>query len=235
MQDENFTAAVTLVKPRGRPRRLRMNEESEAAQTTRDAIFTAAIQQFAAFGFDGAHVRKMLIAADANMALAHYYFGSKASLYDAVLSHFITPVLADRRARLAAWRLGAGAPAERLVDLFTAYVEPHFIIAAASGGRDYARLMQRALGSNDGPQFAMHDEIYAVRAEFVAELNALLPEIDAATSTFAFNALVSIMLSESQAIAAAEGRTATLAAQQSHRAASLVAAGLVALARTTIN
>ncbi|HSU15924.1 TetR/AcrR family transcriptional regulator [Longimicrobium sp.] len=69
--------------------------ETEAA--TRDLILDAAEELFARQGFDSTTIKQIGARADANPALIYYYFGSKDTLYRAVLS------------RLFEWLLGAAA------------------------------------------------------------------------------------------------------------------------------
>ena len=69
--------------------------ETEAA--TRDLILDAAEELFARQGFDSTTIKQIGARADANPALIYYYFGSKDTLYRAVLS------------RLFEWLIGAAA------------------------------------------------------------------------------------------------------------------------------
>lgn len=69
--------------------------ESEAA--TRDLILDAAEELFARQGFDSTTIKQIGAAAKANPALIYYYFGSKDTLYRAVLR------------RLFEWLIGAAA------------------------------------------------------------------------------------------------------------------------------
>jgi AcrR family transcriptional regulator len=60
----------------------------------RDRILTAATQLFAEFGFKGTNTRAIAKAADVKQVMVHYYYGSKGQLYDAVLKHEGTNMLA---------------------------------------------------------------------------------------------------------------------------------------------
>jgi AcrR family transcriptional regulator len=55
---------------------------------TKERILTAAKQEFAQFGFDGARMGSIAKRADANQALLHYYFDSKEKLYDEIIQHY---------------------------------------------------------------------------------------------------------------------------------------------------
>ena len=205
------------------------NKSSNAnSKATRDAIFAAAIRHFANFGYEGAHVRKMLKDAGANMALAHYYFGSKESLYEAVIKEFITPVLSDRRKNLEQWRGQDGSGPQRAKDLFVAYLEPHFVNTAGPSGPDYAKLMQRAIATNEKIQLALFDDVYRLRDDYLAELRGLFPKLDAKTAHFIMDALVSIMLSTSHSRFAGSEAPANDSRELAERVAKLLSGGLKA-------
>ncbi|MFB4313680.1 TetR/AcrR family transcriptional regulator [Actinomadura sp. 21ATH] len=54
-------------------------------EATEGRLLEAARELFGEHGFDGVTVREIAAAADANVALVHRYFGSKAALFGAVL------------------------------------------------------------------------------------------------------------------------------------------------------
>jgi AcrR family transcriptional regulator len=78
-----------------------------AEAQTRARLLAAAGELFGARGFRGTTIRAVATRARANVAAAHYHFGSKEALYLAVLR----AQFADIRARLAA-RGAAPSPAE---------------------------------------------------------------------------------------------------------------------------
>ncbi|MDB5479927.1 MAG: TetR family transcriptional regulator [Caulobacteraceae bacterium] len=214
--------------PTQAPAGRRAGRERPAAVDTKGIILDVAIRHFAAFGYEGAHVRKMLGEAGLNLALAHYHYGSKAALYEAAVRRYLMEVLDWRRAGLAAWRRTDGPREARLIGLFESYVEPHMRIAMGPGGADYARLMQRALGQLSAHSRTFQQEVLEVRRAFTAELAQFLPDADPVHLERGMDALVSVMLSESIRRAAPRRRSAENARVEAARAAAAFVARLIA-------
>jgi TetR/AcrR family transcriptional regulator len=110
------------------------------APGTRDRILTAAMEEFAARGFDGAKVDRIAQHARVNKAMLYYHFHNKAALFLEILRSQFSAV-ADA---VESVRSAGGAPAEQLRS-FTetiarqALVRPHFphmwLREIADGGR----------------------------------------------------------------------------------------------------
>ncbi|MEV6099519.1 TetR family transcriptional regulator [Nocardia sp. NPDC051981] len=108
------------------------------AERSRQALLDAALDEFAAKGFDGARVQEIADRAGVNKQLIAYYFGGKEGLYqeiqrgwpaaeaeradpelplDEVAARYLSAVLADPRpARLLVWRglTGSGSATDYL-------------------------------------------------------------------------------------------------------------------------
>jgi AcrR family transcriptional regulator len=92
----------------------------QRGEETRGRILDAALELFAASGFEGASTRAIAERAGVNLPAIQYYFGSKEGLYRAVVEQFrremqagVTPIVQRIRAELA-----KDQPARRrLVDL----------------------------------------------------------------------------------------------------------------------
>jgi TetR/AcrR family transcriptional regulator len=67
------------------------------AEASREKVWTAAAQEFAAKGFDGAKVDRIAAAADVNKAMIYYHFASKAGLYNAILHDTFSAIAAAVR------------------------------------------------------------------------------------------------------------------------------------------
>ncbi len=78
-----MTAALSLVK---RARRVKPKRDGEA---TKKRLLDAAEQEFARKGFAGARLGAIAVAASAQQALVHHYFGDKEGLYQAVLTRAV--------------------------------------------------------------------------------------------------------------------------------------------------
>src|SRR5208283_5345824 len=73
-------AKAKPVAPRTRGRPVKAGN----GEVMRERIMDAAEELFAEHGFDGVTVRQVTRKADVDVALAHYYFGTKKGLFDAV-------------------------------------------------------------------------------------------------------------------------------------------------------
>jgi AcrR family transcriptional regulator len=123
----------------------RMNKKRKPPSNTRAILLGAASQVFAEKGFDGASVREITSRAGANLGAITYHFGSKAGLFEAVLSSHQAPLVEKMEA--AAW--GPGTTLERL----EAVVRTHF--AHLAEHPDVRRLLSQVLlGPGDLPEAA---------------------------------------------------------------------------------
>src|SRR5262245_33999462 len=122
-----------MVSQRTRPSRA-------AAGQTRDRLLSAAREEFAARGFDGAKVDRIAKRARINKAMVYYHFPSKAALYLAILREQFAAVAAA----VAEARRKGGTPVEQLrryIDTIAhvALSRPHFppmwLREIAEGGR----------------------------------------------------------------------------------------------------
>ncbi len=98
-----------------------------ASDRSRERLFDAAKQEFAAYGFAGASVDRIAAAARLNKAMIYYHFGSKAALYREILREMFAAV----GARVMTVAASSAAPAEKIrlfVEAFAAEAEarPHF-------------------------------------------------------------------------------------------------------------
>jgi len=94
------------------------------AERTRAAILAAATAEFAANGLGGARVAEIARAADVNQSLLYHYFGSKESLFLAVLEVTYAQIR-GAEAALELETLDPPAAMRRLVDFTWSYFVEH--------------------------------------------------------------------------------------------------------------
>lgn len=95
-------------KPRGRGRPRGRSSDS------RERIVSAAVDEFAREGYDGATIRSIAANAGVDPALVHHYFGSKSGLFAAIIDSPVRPDLAVRKF--------LGEPREQLGENIVRYV-----------------------------------------------------------------------------------------------------------------
>ena len=82
------------------------NKPVRNAEASRQKVWNAAADEFAARGFDGAKVDRIAATARVNKAMIYYHFASKARLYNAIL-HDTFEAIADA---VRGVRAGGGTP-----------------------------------------------------------------------------------------------------------------------------
>lgn len=117
-----------------------MNYDTRVTDT-REALIEAGRKLFSDKGFDGASVREITAAAGANLGAVTYHFGSKDSLYEAVVASTISP-LVDR---VLAAANGPGNPLDRVEAIVRAY------FAHLCDHPELPRLFMRSLLSSGMP------------------------------------------------------------------------------------
>lgn len=116
---------------------------AEHGAATRAALIAAARDIFSRNGFDGASVRMITSAADANLGAVTYHFGSKRGLYEAALEAGLRPLL--HRVRSAAEQPGT------VIDRMMAVVEAYFEHLAEHGSLPHLLLQEVAAGREPPP------------------------------------------------------------------------------------
>lgn len=91
--------------------------------STREAILNVAEHRFAEAGYDGASVRDIQRAANANGGAVFYYFGAKQTLFEAVFERLAEPLVEERLRRLSLCAEAPGAP-PLLEQILAAYLAP---------------------------------------------------------------------------------------------------------------
>jgi AcrR family transcriptional regulator len=104
-----------------------------ARHETRERILDAAEVLFADLGISGTSMRRLTRHADVNLAAAHYHFGSKEGLLDAVIERRAGAINAQRSAALDALEAEgfSGDRSDRIRALLVAYFSPILDVARA--------------------------------------------------------------------------------------------------------
>jgi len=146
----------------------------------REAIAAAAVRHFAAYGFSGASLREILRDAGANVAAAHYHFGSKDALIEALFRRRLDPMNAARIAELERLEKdGKGRPltAEAIIRAFVGQ-SLRMIEDDKSGGRNFSRLLGRTYTEPTKPIRMLIGQLYAPAMERYKEaFAAALPQM----------------------------------------------------------
>ncbi|MCF6289983.1 MAG: TetR family transcriptional regulator [Desulfobacterales bacterium] len=97
---------------------------NQAGQQSRERIIGAAVKLFARQGFAGTGLRELAAAADVNLAMINYFFGSKKELLKEILDIFLSGYLAIGREELAGDD-GLQARLGRFISRAVSYFESH--------------------------------------------------------------------------------------------------------------
>ena len=129
----------------------------------RTQLMEAALELFAEKGFDGTSIRDIAQAADANVAMISYYFGSKEKLLEAIFErNFMAVQLEQLRQDTAR------SPLEKLDVLIDTYV------SKISRHRAFNKMMMRQQSKvKEGPLFELimrlKNRNHAIIADLIAE------------------------------------------------------------------
>jgi AcrR family transcriptional regulator len=145
-----------------------------ADATTAERILDAAETLVADRGVDAVSLRAINHAACANVAAAHYHFGSKDAVLDAVLRRRMQ-VVSERRAELVATLARDARPSPRAA--VDALVAPLAEFASSDAGRVYVRFLA-ALSRADARSRALITTAFAPQyPRFVEQLQRALPDV----------------------------------------------------------
>jgi AcrR family transcriptional regulator len=118
-------------------------KRSRSAKTeeTRKQVLTAALEQFAQYGFHGASMRDISAQSGVQLSGLHYHFGSKEELFSATVERVFSKLSEARLNGLEALR----AQSERLSleQILTAFIAPSIDLAASSEGPFFMMLQSR--------------------------------------------------------------------------------------------
>src|SRR5205085_10189678 len=99
------------------------------ARVSPDRILAAAAAEFADRGYAGARVDRIARRARVNKAMLYYHFGSKQSLYRALLRQIFSHA-ADRLKQIASTPLPAATKINQVIDTIAAFIAEHAFFPA---------------------------------------------------------------------------------------------------------
>ncbi len=146
-------------------------------EESREKILDAAEALFAQGGFNGVSMKDVAKGAEVDTSLMHYYFGSKAGLYAAVLTRRAGQVNASRLGALQRYAAEVGDRAD-VAGIVRTYIEATFAIAR-NGGEGFlnyltlvAQINSAPAGTIPGLEATPFDEVVQV---FIAMLRKARP------------------------------------------------------------
>lgn len=158
---------------------------------TADLILDVAERLFAEQGYKAVSIRSILRECGANIAAAHYHFGSKQELLEAIFERHSAGMNATRLELLAAAKTSPGCPdaVERILD---AFLRPALVWREdSSGTRRFMRL--RAVVANEQEDLArglISRYFNDTSRHFVEALKAELPQLGMPELYFRFHFLL---------------------------------------------
>lgn len=169
---------------------------SEKAEETRERILDAAEKLFARHGFYGVSVRQITGEAGVDVALAHYYFGTKMGLFDAVFLRRAEILNRERIASLNRYQADPGPEGPTVEGVIEAFVGPMLDIWAA-GGRgwsDYFALLAQVNNTPDWGGQTMARYFDPVIHRLLDVLRPILPGATEADLLWSYQFLSGAML-----------------------------------------
>lgn len=162
-------------RPVAPPRR-----SSARSHPTRERILDAAERLFARRGFHGVSIRDITGAADVDVALANYHFGSKQGLLEAVFLRRAEDLNSERLARLDAVIADSRGKPPQLEEIIDAFTHPLLdrSTRGSAGWKSYFALIAEI---NNSPEFGgvlMTKTFDTVVQRFIEAIRRALPGCD---------------------------------------------------------
>src|SRR5689334_17719654 len=112
---------------------------------TKQRILDVAEQQFADHGFAGTSLRRIIAAANVNLAAVHYHFHSKEALLEAVLMRRMVPLNEERAVLLDELERKASEDGVSLEEILAAFLGPpmRLILNPSGEGKLFGKLIGR--------------------------------------------------------------------------------------------
>jgi len=161
---------------------------------TRERILRAAERQFAAHGYDGVSARRIAAAANVQLALLSYYFGSKLGLYRAVFQRRIDPI-SERRLDILRRVMRRVDPPPSIEEVLDALARPWVELRDEPGGEHYSRLIAREVGDpREGERGIVKQMLDTVALVFLGAMERTLPGLPRAEIHWAYYFFIGALL-----------------------------------------
>ena len=160
-------------------------------ERTKQKILNAAEDLFGAHGFDSVSLRDITENAEVTLALASYHFGTKEKLFESVVSRRADILCDHRKSRLLA--LGDDPAPRDILDAFMSPLFEQITTGEDTGWAAYVRVLAR-LGEDDRWLDLLGTHFDALAGEFVAQLQAAIPQADSEALARAFTMTLHLML-----------------------------------------
>jgi AcrR family transcriptional regulator len=159
---------------------------------TRSRIIHAAESLFADRGFDAVSMRDITSAANVNLALVNYHFGSKQALLTEVVTKHAVEIVRQRLELLSRVPLDRdGRP--RLEGVVEAFLRPAFELARHPSGAAYLRIRARLALERVGRAKAKFDKAYeAAHQKFIEALGQAMPALPRTQIYWGFHCLMGV-------------------------------------------
>ncbi|RAI32007.1 TetR/AcrR family transcriptional regulator [Rhodoplanes serenus] len=153
------------------------HRSGRAGRDTRGRLLDAAERLFGELGYSNVSTRQIAEAAKANVAAAHYHFGSKEGLLRAVFERRLAAINAEREGLLADCVRAAGGRPE-VGAVLDAFIRPVLRLSETEGGRRFNLLAGRSSTDSNPDVRRVVFEVYdAVGRGFVDAAAAACPQL----------------------------------------------------------
>lgn len=191
----------------------KQRKPGESAHTTRDVILDVAERLFAAEGFAGTSLRKIMAEAGVNFAAVHYHFGSKEALIQELLNRRLVPLNRTRLRLLDELEAQAGEGPLDLKKVLEAFIAPALRLSQdrEHGGAVFMKLVGRFYHeTGEYAQQLLRQQFGDVLRRFVTALQRAVPEVPLSEVSwrvqFLFGALSYTMVDRSLVAWISEGQ-----------------------------
>jgi AcrR family transcriptional regulator len=171
------------------------DRDGEAASpSARERILEKAEQLFAEYGFDGASIRQIGLAAGVPLALLGYHFGSKEGLYRAVFDRRVPTIVEQRFAGLALAEIEPDLD-RRLELIVKALVVPMLRLRARDKDPSFGRLLaHETTDPNSQTRGIIRDLFDPVARKVLDALSSALPDRSARDINWAYQFMLGAMV-----------------------------------------